>query len=166
VSYDYDQAALIDDAGTAHNYLRFLADYLSLVRCQWPSVSPHWRQRNSPLVAIVSPRWWPSDLPHWWRYSFMRDVLAGELGDELYRKRKQMIDLVFGHTKHNRGVTRFHRRGRAAVRTEWRLLMATHNLTKLHRHQIAAAGALNGPREGHSADHDGPASNAAPTARR
>ena len=31
--------------------------------CQWPSVSPHWRPLNSPLVAIVSPRWWPSDLP-------------------------------------------------------------------------------------------------------
>ncbi len=32
-------------------------------------------------------------------------------------------------------------RGRSAVRTEWRLLMATHNLTKLHRHQIATSGA-------------------------
>jgi hypothetical protein len=31
--------------------------------CQWPSVSPHWRPLNSRLVAIVSPRWWPSDLP-------------------------------------------------------------------------------------------------------
>jgi transposase len=75
------------------------------------------------------------------RYSWMRYVLASELGDRLYRKRKQMIEPVFGHTKHNRGVTRFHRRGRSAVRTEWRLLMATHNLTKLHRHQIGTAGA-------------------------
>src|ERR1022692_34272 len=75
------------------------------------------------------------------RYSWMRYVLAGELGERLYRKRKQMIEPVFGHTKHNRGVTRFHRRGRTAVRTEWRLLMATHNLTKLHRHQLATAGA-------------------------
>jgi transposase len=74
------------------------------------------------------------------RYTWMRYVLASELGDQLYRKRKQMIEPVFGHTKHNRGVTRFHRRGRTAVRTEWRLLMATHNLTKLHRHQIAAVG--------------------------
>ena len=62
-----------------------------------------------------------------------------ELGEQLYRKRKHMIEPVFGHTKHNRSVTRFHRRGRTAVRTEWRLLMATHNLTKLHRHQIATA---------------------------
>jgi hypothetical protein len=71
----------------------------------------------------------------------MRYVLASELGDRLYRKRKQMIEPVFAHTKHNRGVTRLHRRGRTAVRTEWRLLMTTHNLTKLYRHQIETAGA-------------------------
>ncbi|MGC1406831.1 MAG: transposase [Candidatus Dormiibacterota bacterium] len=75
------------------------------------------------------------------RYTWMRTVLATEHGGDLYRKRKQMIEPVFGHTRHNRGVTRFLRRGRSAVRTEWRLLMATHNLTKLHRHQIATTGA-------------------------
>ena len=75
------------------------------------------------------------------RYTWMRYVLACELGERRYRKRKHMIEPVFGHTKHNRGVTRFHRRGRTAVRTESRLLMATHNLNKLHRHQIATTGA-------------------------
>jgi transposase len=75
------------------------------------------------------------------RYTWMRYVLASEHGQQQYRKRKQMIEPVFGHTRHNRGVTRFLRRGRAAVRTEWRLLMATHNLTKLHRHQIATQAA-------------------------
>jgi hypothetical protein len=52
-----------------------------------------------------------------------------------------MIEPVFGHTRLNRGVTRFLRRGRTAVRTEWRLLMMTHSLTKLHRHQIVTGGA-------------------------
>jgi transposase len=75
------------------------------------------------------------------RYSWMRTVLAAERGKELYRRRMQMIEPVFAHTKHNRLITRFHRRGRTAVRTEWRLLMATHNLTKLHRHQVATVGA-------------------------
>jgi transposase len=75
------------------------------------------------------------------RYSWMRYVLATTLGEQLYRKRMQTIEPVFGHTRHNRGVTRFLRRGRTAVRTEWRLLMMTHNLTKLHSHQIATAGA-------------------------
>jgi hypothetical protein len=74
------------------------------------------------------------------RYDWMRAVLAAH-GKELYRRRIQMIEPVFAHTKHNRTITRFHRRGRTAVRTEWRLLMATHNLTKLHRHQLATAGA-------------------------
>jgi transposase len=73
------------------------------------------------------------------RYGWMRYVLASTLGEQLYRKRMQTIEPVFGHTRHNRGVTRFLRRGRAAVRTEWRLLMMTHNLTKLHSHQLATA---------------------------
>jgi hypothetical protein len=64
------------------------------------------------------------------RYSWMRRVLASELGRELYRKRKQTVEPLFGHTKHNCGVNRFHRRGRVKVRTEWRLLMTGHNLGK------------------------------------
>ena len=75
------------------------------------------------------------------RYSFMRQVLATELGKQLYRKRQQSIEPVYGHTKHNRRFDRFHRRGRLAVRTEWRLITMSHNLTKLHRHQIATLGA-------------------------
>src|SRR5450755_372749 len=31
--------------------------------CQWPSSSPHWRPRISPLAAIFSPRWWPRISP-------------------------------------------------------------------------------------------------------
>jgi hypothetical protein len=33
---------------------------------------------------------------------------------------------------------RLHRRGRAAVRAAWRLITATDNLLKLHRHALAA----------------------------
>jgi transposase len=72
-------------------------------------------------------------------YAFMRRVLAGERGGELYRRRQPMIEPVFGQTKHNRGMARFHRRGRAAVRAEWRLITATHNLLKLHRHALATS---------------------------
>jgi DDE family transposase len=46
---------------------------------------------------------------------------------------------VFANTKFNRKLERFHRRGRSAVRTEWRLITATHNLLKLHRHQLTSA---------------------------
>jgi transposase len=75
------------------------------------------------------------------RYQWMRRVLATELGQRLYRTRSQTVEPMFGHTKHNRGMSRFHRRGRSAVRTEWRLIAATHNLMKLHSHSLAAAAA-------------------------
>ena len=74
------------------------------------------------------------------RYSFMRRVLASDLGRDTYRKRQVAIEPVYGHTKHNRKIYRFNYRGRQAVRTEWRLITLTHNLTKLHRHQIATVG--------------------------
>jgi transposase len=72
-------------------------------------------------------------------YDFMRRVLATQRGGELYRKRQPMIEPVFAQMKFNRGLDRFRRRGRGAVRTEWRLITATHNLLKLHRHTLAAA---------------------------
>jgi transposase len=72
-------------------------------------------------------------------YSFMRRVLSTDLGRELYIKRRHSIEPVFGQIKHNRGMTRFRRRGRAATRSEWRLIAATHNLLKLHNHWIAPA---------------------------
>lgn len=60
-------------------------------------------------------------------YDFMRSVLATERGNALYKLRGQLIEPVFGHTKHNRRFDRFSRRGRSAVRTEWRLIATTHN---------------------------------------
>jgi transposase len=72
-------------------------------------------------------------------YAFMRRVLASDRGGELYGQRQAIIEPVFANTKFNRGIDRFRRRGRAAVRTEWRLITATHNLLKLHRHALAAA---------------------------
>jgi hypothetical protein len=74
-------------------------------------------------------------------YAFMRRVPSTDRGSELYGKRQAMIEPVFAHTKFNRKITRFHRRGRAAARSEWRLITATHNLLKLHNHQLAAASA-------------------------
>ena len=70
-------------------------------------------------------------------YDFMRSVLATERGSQLYKQRAQLIEPVFGTTKHNRGFTRFARRGRSPARTEWRLMAATHNLRELHKHFTA-----------------------------
>ena len=82
-------------------------------------------------------------------YAFMRRVLASDRGGELYGQRQAIIEPVFANTKFNRGIDRFRRRGRAAVRTEWRLITATHNLLKLHRHASRppeAAAGDRGPR--------------------
>jgi len=72
-------------------------------------------------------------------YAFMRRVLQTPAGAHLYGKRNAMIEPVFGHTKFNRKIDRFQRRGRAACRSEWRLIMATHNLRKLHLQRLIAA---------------------------
>jgi Transposase DDE domain len=74
-------------------------------------------------------------------YAFMRRALATPAGAELYCRRTAMIEPVFADTKFNRKIDRFQRRGRAACRSEWRLITATHNLLKLWRATTAAASA-------------------------
>ena len=74
-------------------------------------------------------------------YAFMRRALQTPAGAALYAKRNPMIEPVFGHTKFNRKIDRFQRRGRAACRSEWRLIMATHNLLKLHQQHLRLAAA-------------------------
>ncbi len=74
-------------------------------------------------------------------YAFMRRVLHTPVGAELYGKRNGMIEPVFGHTKFNRKIDRFQRRGGAACRSEWRLITATHNLLKLHQQHLRLAAA-------------------------
>jgi len=74
-------------------------------------------------------------------YALMRRVLQTERGGGLYRQRQATIEPVFGDMKFNRRIDRFLRRGRTAASSEWRLITATHNLLKLHRHALQAAGA-------------------------
>jgi transposase len=71
-------------------------------------------------------------------YQRMRDRLATPDGAALYKRRMTMIEPIFGHTKANRRVDRFQRRGLTAVRSEWRIVAATHNLLKLYTAPTAA----------------------------
>jgi transposase len=100
---------------------------------------------NKHLPVLVAPdkgsrgtpkRWLNEGRPKW-----MRTVLGSENGRRLYGMRKRTVEPLYGDTKHNKGFTRFHRRGRIKVRTDFRLLMMAHNLGKVYRHQIAAAAA-------------------------
>jgi len=92
-----------------------------------------------PLVAADTTRNRPRKTRLGGPYDFMRRVMATEAGGELYSKRQCMVAPVVAQIKANRRIDRFKRRGRAAARSEWRLIAATHNLLKLHRHQLAAA---------------------------
>ena len=69
----------------------------------------------------------------------MRTVPSSEHGRVRYAKRKQTVEPPYGDSKHNKGFIRFHRRGRIKVRTDFRLSMVSHNLTKVYRHQLAAS---------------------------
>jgi hypothetical protein len=92
-----------------------------------------------PIVAPDTTRDRPRKTRLGGPYEFMRRVLATERGDELYSRRLGMVEPVFGQIKANRRIERLKRRGRAAARSEWRLIAATHNLLKLHRHISAIA---------------------------
>jgi transposase len=66
-------------------------------------------------------------------------ILATPAGKRLYRRRAELVEPVFAHTKHTRQITRFSRRGLQAARDEWQLIAATHNLLKLFRYQPQTA---------------------------
>jgi hypothetical protein len=63
----------------------------------------------------------------------MARKLRTKKGRELYAKRKGMIEPVFGRLKQVLGFRQFSLRGLAAMRGEWRLMCAVHNLLKLWR---------------------------------
>jgi transposase len=87
-----------------------------------PTRDPHNKQRK------LAPRQGPEA-------ERINKILATEAGKRLYRRRAELVEPVFAHTKHTRQITRFSRRGHTAVRAEWRLIAATHNVLKLFRHQ-------------------------------
>ena len=59
-------------------------------------------------------------------------------GKHAYQRRQQIIEPVFAHIKHLRGITRVLRRGKTAVQAEIDLIATTHNLLKLYRHPLTA----------------------------
>jgi hypothetical protein len=59
-------------------------------------------------------------------------------GRATYAKRKGIIEPIFGQLKQVLGFRQFSLRGLAAMRGEWRLMCAVHNLLKLWRHSQAA----------------------------
>jgi len=64
----------------------------------------------------------------------MRDKLEDPANKELYKKRKTIVEPVFGQIKDSvQSFRRFTYRGLEAVRQEWSIVCMTHNLMKLYR---------------------------------
>jgi hypothetical protein len=51
----------------------------------------------------------------------------------VYRRRKAIVEPVFGQTKEARGLRQFRLRGQDLVAGEWALICTGHNIGKLHR---------------------------------
>jgi transposase len=97
--------------------------------------------RGIPVIVPPDAKTREGERPGWNKgfYAFMRNVIASEPGGKIYRQRQALVEPVFGDIKFNRRTDRLLRRGRSAARSEWRLITATHNLLKLHRHLTTPA---------------------------
>jgi transposase len=60
--------------------------------------------------------------------------LKTKAGQQIYSKRKETIEPVFGQIKENRGIRGFLLRSLDAVKGEWNLICLTHNALKLWGH--------------------------------
>jgi transposase len=65
----------------------------------------------------------------------MRDKLSESPNKELYKKRKSIVEPVFGQIKEIRKFRRFLFRGLAAVKAEFNLISLAHNLLKLYKNK-------------------------------
>jgi transposase len=62
----------------------------------------------------------------------MRRKVRTKRGAAVYRRRKAIVEPVFGQMKHARGFRQFLLRGLEKVRGEWSLLCLTHNMLKCY----------------------------------
>lgn len=112
----------------------------------------YWSERNLAELSPTDPEFLIATTKDWKQRKAMREQgaprgripehlsprermerkLLTKRGKSLYKLRSQMIEPVFGQIK-TRGCDTFMRRGLEAVRSEWRLICATHNLLKLFR---------------------------------
>jgi hypothetical protein len=63
---------------------------------------------------------------------WMAHRLATDEGSAVYRRRKAIVEPVFGQIKQPRGFRQFRLRSTSKVRGEWSLVCTAHNLRKLH----------------------------------
>ena len=86
----------------------------------------HGEQLPEPVAAIEL----AADAP---AVDRMKELLRSEEGRAVYKRRKVIVEPVFGQIKEGRGFRRFSFRGLKNVSAEWDLVAMTHNLLKLFR---------------------------------
>jgi len=87
------------------------------------------RDKHGDVVETISDPPPPEASPQ----EAMRHKLRTEAGRAVYKRRKAIVEPVFGQIKEQRGFRRFSLRGKENVRREWRLVCAASNLLKLFR---------------------------------
>jgi len=113
---------------------------------QWSSAAPEfliattkdWKQRKAMREQGTPRGRIPKGLSSRDR---MERKLLTKRGRSLYKLRGQTVEPVFGQIK-SRGCDTFMRRGLEAVRNEWRLICATHNLLKLFRSGVSKSAGM------------------------
>jgi len=63
--------------------------------------------------------------------------LKGKEKKEIYKKREQTVEPVFGIIKEIMGFSRFSLRGKAQTDTEWSLICSAYNLKRFFKMQMA-----------------------------
>ena len=67
----------------------------------------------------------------------MAQKLKSQEGKEIYKKRKQTVEPVFGIIKEVLGFRRFSLRGEAQTDAEWSLVCSAYNLKRFFKMQMA-----------------------------
>lgn len=77
--------------------------------------------------------------PHATAADAMEHRLRTAEGAAAYAQRSHTVEPVFGHTKHNRQMRGFRRRGLPAAKSEWAFMNLAANIHKLRQHRDATA---------------------------
>ena len=68
----------------------------------------------------------------------MRGKLQTPAGQEIYKRRKAIVEPVFGQVEERRGLRGFLMRGLEKTAAEWQIICLTHNLPKLYKARTAS----------------------------
>lgn len=94
-----------------------------------------WRQDGTDAITVPNLKWQVPRPVLRSDTGAARDAMVDKLADpdnrERYKLRSHLVETYFGHTKANRGIRRFMRRGLAAANAEWRLIATVHNIGRL-----------------------------------